>query len=70
MIEEVVLAEMTSSLPVASHAPTMRCCQPLDVYGVASVPVWAVAELGRWGIIQRSWDRTQESGGEGVSVGE
>ena len=48
MIEEVVLAEMTSSLPFASHAPTMRCCQPLDVYGVASAPVWAVAELGRW----------------------
>ena len=59
MIEEVVLAEMTSSLPVASHAPTMRCCQPLDVYGVASVPVWAVAELGRWDFTEGILVRTR-----------
>ena len=40
-------------------SPTMRCCQPLDVYGVASAPVWAVAELGRWDFTEGILDRTR-----------
>ena len=55
----IVMALFPYPVPSGFPIPTMRCCQPLDVYGVASAPVWAVAELGRWDFTEGILDRTR-----------